>query len=408
MKFDLGNINCIYCNSSNLEYCDWYSDESHENIDDIYFMNEVEEHIQKNFVDLPEQEYLFHCKNCNKWFVFETKTKKYCYSLLPFSKVENIPTNCYLLLNPIDLTPQSLQIDSTRISIISYSHSISSGILSSNKYGPFYPYALGTYDLICSIDKTISNAPNFKIQISKKFSSFFQLEKNIDLEFFRFSIDWYSSEGEEVLHQVDTINKSTIEANFNIDEFVEEAINNKSFMTSSVPEEASVSISLAASILRNKQAYRFITWLENELRKFIWNEYKIIYSNSINSPKWWKGCFPDEVIHKIKENQDNDLKIGQKINYRFPLAYADFDNLLTLLEKEWLIINKKLKRDFDVIKGHFKYMKHFRNSIAHSRYLSHEDIMQLQSNAIKFMSLIGITKFTKDKVIFYKDIGNAL
>jgi hypothetical protein len=165
---------------------------------------------------------------------------------------------------------------------------------------------------------------------------------------------------------------------------------------------------LVASTLRNKQAYRFINWLENELRKYIWDEYKIIYSKNINSSKWWKGCFPNEVINTITENQVNDSKIGQNINYRFPLAYADFDNLLTLLEKEWLTINKKLKKDLDVIKGHFKYMKHFRNSIAHSRYLSHKDIMELQSNALKFMSLIGINKFTEDEVIFYKDIGTAL
>lgn len=403
MEINLGNMTCIYCRSVNLEFADWFSDQQYENLDDILFMDEVEEHIRDNFEIDPEQEFLFHCKNCEKYFLFNINTKKIGLTLLPFAKENKLPSFCFLILDPIKLIPIILQIGNLSLEITEFSQSTPpSQLRFYNHTGPFYPYPTNIYNLICSIDYSVKSSQCFRMQIEKQPILFHLFDKNIDLEFFMYNIKWYSPEGEDVLLHLANINNSIEQNNIlqNFDDF----LNTGNFMSNTVPKIISENISKIASSLRNQQAYRFLNWLENKLRLFVWDEYRTIYSEQINSAVWWKGCFPKEVIEKIQSNQLNDEKIGQRVNTKFPLAYSDFDNLFTLLEKEWKNINKKLRKDIDVIRGHFKYMKHFRNSIAHSRYLSNEDLMELQSNAIKFLKMIGQNEFEPSNVIFYKNI----
>jgi len=399
MRLDLGNINCIYCDSQNLEFCEWYDGVNCiENPDDICFLNEVDEIVQKNFSNSPEQEYLFHCMKCNNWFTFESIVRQTVPSLLAFIKEQEITNDCYLVLDPISLEPIELYVYNYCLSIIDYSFSIRKESIFAENIGPFYPYPLGEYNLVCSIDESIIKSPKFRIKIKKDYISTLIWENNIDLEFFRFSIDWYDLNAEKVLLQLAKMGEDNQEKRI-IDKISKDNLNSSSFLFNSMPIEISKNISSIASLLRNQQAYRFLNWLENTLRNFLWTKYQDLYTHE--TPKWWMGCFPKEVIDKINDNKNNELKIRNKIESKFPLEYADFDNLLSLFEKEWDGINGNRKKDIDIFNGHFNYIKNLRNSIAHNRDISHNSFMELQSNAIKLMDMIETKNLNKLKIIFY-------
>lgn len=163
-------------------------------------------------------------------------------------------------------------------------------------------------------------------------------------------------------------------------------------------------IAPAAEASRSHQAYRFVNWLEGELRKHVWKVYSEKYVPEDERSKWWKGVFPKRVVDNITGTREASSRIRLGASDR-PLDYADFDDLFACMEKEWSGFCPDGPVNLQVARGHFEYVKHFRNALAHSRRLTHSDILLLQRNAQRFLSLVGCSHvvneglFVADKVL---------
>lgn len=148
----------------------------------------------------------------------------------------------------------------------------------------------------------------------------------------------------------------------------------------------------AAWIARTASAYRFIHWLEQRAREYVNELYLNVYPVQTKVPDWWRALFPEAVRNTIKTARDREraLRLGEGTDWA--LAYADFDDLMTLIMKDDVreYLDRRSKVNWRAAIGHFEYVKQYRNAIAHARGVSHDGLERLQENAVRWGELLGM------------------
>jgi hypothetical protein len=143
---------------------------------------------------------------------------------------------------------------------------------------------------------------------------------------------------------------------------------------------------------RNTAGYRYIFFVENSLRSFVWDKLQFIYASEVKaSPRWWMGCFPESVRSNIKDKMSiRNPILDQLKGEATPLHYCSFNELGQIIEKEWLKIFREKPLDRNAFFGHMSYLEHIRNAIAHNRPLGHEELTILYSNGNSALKMLGI------------------
>lgn len=147
----------------------------------------------------------------------------------------------------------------------------------------------------------------------------------------------------------------------------------------------------AFQISRNMSSYRFLYFVENQIRQFLWNKLQNIYEEQVKNPKWWMGCFPKEIRNHIKEKMSTKNPILDSIKIEStPLHYCSFNELGQLIEKEWQKIFKDRPLDRYPFFGHLSYLENIRNAIAHNRPLSNAEVSILFENGRSILTMLKI------------------
>ncbi len=144
-------------------------------------------------------------------------------------------------------------------------------------------------------------------------------------------------------------------------------------------------------ISRNMASYRFLYFVENEIRHFLLKKFHNIYKEAATNPKWWMGCFPEEIRNHIKEKMSTKNPILDRIKIEgTPLHYCSFNELGQLIEKDWHKIFKDRPLDRHPFFGHLSYLENIRNAIAHNRPLSNAEVAILFENGHSILMMLGI------------------
>lgn len=391
MKLNLGQLKCIYCESEDLRCYEWYPDLEEEDPEDWYLEKEVPDYAQHNFSKFSEIVLIVNCEHCQQWFKFEAEAKEIGTSNLKISKKAGDLESAILEFDPVEQAPKAIIIKNFRFEVFSYSVTRSTPRFSRSGIGYFYPYPKGSFHLHCRVQH--QNALlNFKCILSNKYIPPIITSSEEDISFYKIPFEWVDNKGIELIEKLSSKN-CTQDENDLLDSI------------RSDHKTITKDINRIASISRNLQAYRFLNWFENELRIFVWEVYIRKHNPADTKGKWWKSVFPEEVRNNIQKSNEGStrLKLGQKSYSHLPLDYADFHDLMTLIEKEWGFITQSHNSNLKALQGHFEYLKHSRNAIAHSRFLSHDDLMLLQDNSKRFTELIG-AKFLKEiEFPFYRN-----
>lgn len=151
--------------------------------------------------------------------------------------------------------------------------------------------------------------------------------------------------------------------------------------------------------------YRYLYFVENAVRAFIWRKLQLIYaSEAATGEKWWMGCLPEPVRTHITDKMSTKNPILDRLKGETtPLHYCSFNELGQIITKDWQKFFKERPLDRNALFGHLSYLEHMRNAIAHSRPLGHEELRILYSNgnAALAMLSIDIPRTT------YRDIGGS-
>ena len=144
-------------------------------------------------------------------------------------------------------------------------------------------------------------------------------------------------------------------------------------------------------VSRNMVGYRFLYFIENQIRTFLWDGLKSIYSQSATSRNWWKGCFPEDIRTHILDKMSTKNPILDNLKQETtPLHYCSFNELGQIIEKEWTKLFSRRPLDKAPFFGHMSYLENIRNAIAHSRPLASGEMTILLENGRSILGLLGI------------------
>ena len=216
-----------------------------------------------------------------------------------------------------------------------------------------------------------------------------------DYSRYSYSIKWIDPTAFKVFEIVkDEIGKrKTIKLRKEIEEALMKAISAKSLDSVILPtvKEQSIDDEEAFQISRNMASYRFLYYIENSIRQFLWDKLQFIYKEAANGPKWWMGCFPEEIRNHIKEKMSTKNPILDNIKIETtPLHYCSFNELGQIIEKEWQKLFKNKPLDRHPFFGHLSYLENIRNAIAHNRPLSSDEVHILFENGRSVLTMLGI------------------
>ncbi len=408
IKFE--DLHCVYCNSENLGSTLWYPEITAEELENYRLTHGVNYDTEYGFSIDEEFNLLVKCRDCLQWVqinISQTEVTKKSPVSLDLSFL-NSPI---LEFDPITGIPQKLYIGLFGFEIIKSTYH-EPQFKSFKTTGPFYPYPLVFYSLRCKSVKTDKHSGVFKCEVSNQDAPGSISSNNEDIDFYRFHFEWVDSQSLRLLEDItklgENILSKTLDAS--IDQFFTKPDYDIKQLTQSleafeepnIPKAVIERITKIAGQARNQQAYRFLNWLENETRRYVWKVYVEKYAPDKEHSKWWKSCFPEGVRKNIENSMNSERKVIRRSLSRFPLDYADFDDLMKSIEKEWDFLRLRLGTEIRAVQGHFEYLKHYRHAVAHSRLISHDDLMTLQDNALRFAELIGMNLFENMPHPFYQ------
>lgn len=408
LKFE--ELKCVYCNSENLGCTLWYPEITAEELEDYMLTDGVNYNTDYGFSIDEEFNLLVKCRDCSRWVeinISQTEVIKKSPISLDLSYLESP----ILEFDPITNVPRRLYLGLFSFEVIKSIYYESEFKLGKNT-GHFYPYPLGLYSLHCASVEIKNYSSSFKCQVSKH-ETHYIFSKNEDIDFYEFRFKWVESKSIKFLEYITKLSEKILSKT--LDTSIEQFWTNSDYdikqLTQSLEafKEPSISktvierITKSAGQARNQQAYRFLNWLENETRQYVWKIYLEKYLPEKEHSKWWKSCFPAGVINNIQSSSEGERKVIRRNLSKFPLDYADFDDLMKSIEKEWDFLKAKVGTEIKVVQGHFEYIKNYRHAVAHSRLISHDDLMLLQDNAIRFAELIGMDLFINMPYPFYQN-----
>lgn len=216
-----------------------------------------------------------------------------------------------------------------------------------------------------------------------------------DYSCYSYSIEWIDPTAFKVFEIIkDHIGKRrTIQHQETFMKEIEKAISAKSLDNFIFPtvKEQNIDDEETFQISRNMTSYRFLYYIENSIRQFLWDKLQLIYKEVANSQKWWMGCFPEEIRNHIKEKMSTQNPILDNIKIETtPLHYCSFNELGQIIEKEWQKLFKNKPLDRHPFFGHLSYLENIRNAIAHNRPLSSAEVHILFENGRSVLTMLGI------------------
>jgi len=144
-------------------------------------------------------------------------------------------------------------------------------------------------------------------------------------------------------------------------------------------------------IQRNMASYRYLYFVENSIRQFLWDKLKLIYKENMQGPRWWMGFFPEDIRNHIKDKMSTGNPILDNLKVETtPLHYCSFNELGQIAEKEWQKIFRERSLDRAPFFGHLSYLENLRNAIAHNRPLSVAELSILYENGKSLLGMLGM------------------
>ena len=435
MEISLGVLRCLHCGSERLHCCEMADDLKSREVEDWDLRPIIPDYVKENLANDPYLNLLVNCLACQRWFMVTLRGSEIGTSELPIGKKTSGLESPILILDPSTQDPASLYVGGFSLKIEEYSIERGARPTGFIEAGPFYPYPLGAYSLICTALDPANNSAWQKIDLAGKAVRLQQRgsfrcilvgsppsvvdSATGDLAFYTLGYKWIDDHGADILHLLTEAAKTTKAQSVRLAsvECLSESLETqgqgfrgldpmteleKALDKIYAPQTIADHVSRVAWAARRTQAYRFISWLELELRGFIWKAYESRYAEQSAPKNWWKGCFPENVRSHIATNQERAERLRLGNLSQLPLDYADFDDLWVLMQKEWSVVTRGAASNQAAAQGHFEYVKHFRNAIAHGRPLGHADLMNLQDHAGRFAALVGASFLDGMEVPFYR------
>ena len=210
---------------------------------------------------------------------------------------------------------------------------------------------------------------------------------------YSYSIEWIDPAAYRVFEMV----KVQIEnrASKKIQESIKEEFKNRN-ETDGITQTTSTKEDLideeVFQVSRNMDSYRYVYFVENSIRKYLWEKLQSIYNSTAKSSKWWLGCFPEEIRNHIREKMSTRNPILDKIKVEStPLHYCSFNELGQIIEKEWQKLFKDKPLDRSPFFGHLSYLENIRNAIAHNRPIGSKEVHILLENGKSILAMLGIS-----------------
>ncbi len=126
---------------------------------------------------------------------------------------------------------------------------------------------------------------------------------------------------------------------------------------------------------RNKKAYEYLYILENKFRELI-VQILTKKSNEQNL-SGWTTLIQKGIIKKWEKRADKEIRSHQSLGSNKLIDYSDFCDIKLIIQKNW----DEFSEIFDnqvVIIGKFDELELIRNTIAHNRELSLQELKRLE------------------------------
>jgi len=141
----------------------------------------------------------------------------------------------------------------------------------------------------------------------------------------------------------------------------------------------------------NTEGSRYLYCLEVGLR-----EYTIRTLHETVGPLWWKSRLPSDILDKVRDARRSlSGTAWARFAWHHPLHYVDFPDLKKILLRRdnWdqAFSDKFIRKE--ILEGMLANLEPVRNSIAHNREISAEDVEALRIALQQVSSAIGVALF---------------
>jgi len=144
---------------------------------------------------------------------------------------------------------------------------------------------------------------------------------------------------------------------------------------------------------QNIRAFVVVYGLENALRELIVEELA-----KLSGPRWYKHRLPGDILKKYIEAVQLQRQIHwAEIIPHHPIYYVDFPDLKKVIERQdnWDGCFCSVFGRRDLISATLSELEPIRNSLAHNRKITVEDLSLLESSSAKIASAIGPERFSQ-------------
>jgi len=396
MDLEIKYVMCMHCHSTETAGCLWVEGEEGAS-EEHWTVSEKVDPIQAGlgvgFADADEFKILLKCSRCGRYSRIGFTLHDHPTRMLPFGKEKAPRIDVVLECDPQSQGPVALHVEKNRLDVVRWECTISADTV--RRAPPFYPYPLGKYRLWCHCVLP-GGSIVFQCETSAGSPILIRYPEPVDLQAYRFSIDWATDEGWDYLVRVHNEGEKArseaamrdistgLASKGSLDDLLSSCI------AAAKNRDVPVGVAMAAASARACQAYHFLSWLEGQGRAFVWALYVDKYRPVDVRSKWWKGCFDAGVIKNIESVGRKRRKLAGGEEPVSPIELCDFDDLMTLIEKEWAHLLRTRDVDLEAVQGHFRYMKSIRDDVAHSRRIGHDALLELQENAARWCGLLGV------------------
>ena len=141
----------------------------------------------------------------------------------------------------------------------------------------------------------------------------------------------------------------------------------------------------------NARCYALMYAIENGIRELIIEEL-----SSLEGALWYKHRLPGDTLKKYREAVLFQRQVvWTKLVPHHPVYYLDFPDLRKIIEREdnWKDVFSSIFTRKDLISATLAEIEPTRNSLAHNRKLTRQDVAMLEATCLKLESAIGMNRF---------------
>jgi hypothetical protein len=147
------------------------------------------------------------------------------------------------------------------------------------------------------------------------------------------------------------------------------------------------------SPIENVECFKILHALENSLRELIIEEL-----NHLDGSRWYKTRLPGDVLKKYREGLEFQKHVPwMSLVPHHPIYYIDFADLKKILEREdnWKDAFSPIFERKDIISATLSELEPIRNSLAHNRRLTAQDLGIVESAIGKLIAAMGEERFRR-------------